>query len=639
MLLRTKRSSQSVDYLLSALSPQQVAASAAAFVAARDETAMLAEIKRSAARMRGSERALYAFALGCQPSDVDDFPIVEPTMDLQDLLYFVDADRPKAIACFATFLERNPRVIRTLDPESISAILLPVIRARQADVDGTDIPDDAPYTYELATALQSLMPAISLGKTVDVLMRPVHATGNAAHAGARFAASVPGRIFAAFKTVVLVPATAIGNGVIAVARFIAAVPGRVFAATREALHAIGRGAIGAGKIMMLPFIALGNGTMALARFIASLPRRVWAALLVPAVAIGKGTSAGARAAGNGGAAALRGLGRGAAVIAGAVAAGIAAIGAGAAALGRAIVPVPGRIRDAWMRMYTGELDTLRAVPDASKRELAELRGALSEAAVETRAAMKASVNAAPWLIARPLAVIGCGVLAAILAASLAAPLIGQLSSHAAAPAVVAAAPVHRSVISHHNVRHVAAKPRIRRIARAENRPKRQPVRIASIPRRAMPSKRPVRASNWKFDPNYNPFTSRVAVRPARGRRVTPVAIARTEPRLVQRARLIVMSYLASLMRGDASTALAHLGLSANAPIANLSEGPVLQRAAGFRIVHAALRNGDRAKIDVEITGPRGRYFGVYTVQASGPAAWITDHTVIPTTAAVASVHG
>ncbi len=89
------------------------------------------------------------------------------------------------------------------------------------------------------------------------------------------------------------------------------------------------------------------------------------------------------------------------------------------------------------------------------------------------------------------------------------------------------------------------------------------------------------------------------------------------------------------MRGDASTALGHLGLSANAPVNNLSEGPVLQRAAGFHIIHAAMRDPSSAKVDVEIDGPRGRYFGVYTVQASGPAAWITDHTVIPTAATVA----
>ncbi len=90
---------------------------------------------------------------------------------------------------FAIFLEHNPRVIGTLAPESIRAILLPVIHARQADVDGTDIGDDLPYTYELATALQSALPSFpraSIARELRALGRamawPFVAIWNAARA-------------------------------------------------------------------------------------------------------------------------------------------------------------------------------------------------------------------------------------------------------------------------------------------------------------------------------------------------------------------------------------------------------------------------------------------------------------------------
>ena len=92
------------------------------------------------------------------------------------------------------------------------------------------------------------------------------------------------------------------------------------------------------------------------------------------------------------------------------------------------------------------------------------------------------------------------------------------------------------------------------------------------------------------------------------------------------------------MRGDASTALGHLGLSSSAPVSNLSEGPVVQRSAGFHIIRASLVAPHSAKVDVEISVPRGQYFAVYTVEANGPAAWITRHTIIPTAKDVAQ-HG
>ncbi len=108
-----------------------------------------------------------------------------------------------------------------------------------------------------------------------------------------------------------------------------------------------------------------------------------------------------------------------------------------------------------------------------------------------------------------------------------------------------------------------------------------------------------------------------------------------EPALVQRARLIVMSYLDSLMRGDASSALGSLGLSASAGTSNLTEAPILAGATEFRVVRAGLADASSAKVQVVIDSPQGRYFGDYIVSVNGPAAWITQHEVIPVQSTVA----
>lgn len=314
-----------------------------------------------------------------------------------------------------------------------------------------------------------------------------------------------------------------------------------------------------------------------------------------------------------------------------------------AALGSAAATVPGRLASATRRTMAGPVASAGHKTAAlSKNVVVAAGGAALAAGHSTANAAKKSL---PWaqIAATPLAVVTSGVLAAVLFAAIVLPFARTWHfGTPSAPVAAATAPtVARAKVPHHRSRgRVALKPHPKQIARAKiHRVQPRPVRVASAPRKAPRAKGNVNHVAWKFDPAANPFTSknRIVARVERPRkaRVSQIATARVEPQLVQRARLIVTSYLASLMRGDASTALGHLGLSANAPISNLSEGPVLQRAAGFRIVHAALRNGGTAKIDVEITGPQGRYFGVYTVQANGPAAWITDHTVIPTTAAVA----
>ncbi len=677
---------------------------------------MVPEIRRSITRMQGSERAQYALALGHELAIRDDFPIAEPTMEAPDLIAIVDADRDGAIDRFATFLGRNPRVIRTLDPESIRSILLPVIRSREADVQGTDLPDDAPYSHELATALQSLVPAISFKALGRTAAAPFVASGRGVASASMFLFSLPRRLWSAFIRF----AKSLGNVTIAIARIL----GKAIAAPFVGLYkvlvwtlaAIGRGvtALGNGTIALIMAIAraiaasarffanaITNGTRAVGRAMGSAARFTGKTTVVGARFARTTTAAGVRFAGRKTAAGARFAGSttlagarfaGSTILAGArfAGSGIAtgsrygrngfataarlalripaalwkALSVAALALWRPLVAfgsfaatVPARIASSTRRAVSGPVASAgRKTAAASKGVVAAASGAAVVATASSARALSATRNGLaiashsagdaakkglPWapVFGTPLAVVTSGALAAVLFAAIVLPFARSFHvAPSSAPVAAATAPVVAHV-PHRIHGRVALKPQPKRIARVKiHRAQPRPVRVAAAPHRPRASHKADGVA-WKFDPLANPFTSkhRIVARAPRPRnvRVAQVATARVEPQIVQRARLIVTSYLASLMRGDASTALGHLGLSANAPISNLSEGPVLQRAAGFRIVHATAPNGGTAKIDVEITGPQGRYFGVYTVQANGPAAWITDHTVIPTNAAVA----
>ena len=797
---------------------------------------MLPEIKRSVTRMQGSERAQFALVLGYRPVDGDDFHIAEPTLEAQELLEIIESDPARALHCFAPFLEHNPRVIRTLDPASIREILLPVINSRQADVEGTDIPDDAPYTLELASALQSIVPLVSLSSVAA----PFVAIGSGLVDVTRFVFRLPllawrglfcvaaalGRAVIALVNaigiatlvlgrLVLAPFIAIGKGLLALGRLLAKIPGFVASAIATVCRGIWNGARAVGRAVMVPVVALGNAVSAIARFVAKVPFFIAAALAVAGRAIAsaaravaqqvanaarwmaramivtltriaQGIAEGARAVAKAVAFAARGLAQSIARAARLVARGSFAAGrsvarssataahsvaqssaaaahsvaqtsvaaahsvaqsstaavhtvahtsvAAAHSVGQTTATaaysvaqgsaVAGRFTAkqagtgvAWLRKAAAALAQfvhraaiasglmLRRIAIAfatgiQRGSVALRRGANaganasrnaaragSEVIVtssksahvlgeKTAAAITAARTAstafgmaagtalfgatpesqieqtkkpALWrasidrvrsglqIAARPLAVVSCGAVLVVLGVTILAPFVrGLQERQTTAVTVAAATPRPTTHVQRHRPRvHVAAP---KRIAHAQiHRVKKAPVRVALVPHRIVT---PRHKRTWKFDPGINPFTSngRVAFN-ARPHRAThapvPVAIPAKEPIFVSRARLIVTSYLASLMRGDASTALAHLGLSANAPVSNLSEGPVVQRAASFKIVHAALSNGGTAKIDVEINGPQGRFFGVYTVQANGPAAWITDHTVIPTSAAVA----
>jgi hypothetical protein len=142
----------------------------------------------------------------------------------------------------------------------------------------------------------------------------------------------------------------------------------------------------------------------------------------------------------------------------------------------------------------------------------------------------------------------------------------------------------------------------------------KPVRVASVPK-----------------PHHYRAVWRTALH-RHPRAIAAIDIPPNEPPLVQRARLVVSSYLQALMENKPNAALGNLGLKPNAPYENLTEAKVLARARAFRIVAATLKRGGNAKIDVEIHGENGgEYFGYYLVTANGPAVWISEHEVIPIT--------
>lgn len=244
-------------------------------------------------------------------------------------------------------------------------------------------------------------------------------------------------------------------------------------------------------------------------------------------------------------------------------------------------------------------------------------------------------------LATALVIVGSG-LAAVLLLTVA---LRALATHRPAAAVPqAAAPARVAVLApHHAVKRVvmqhrapapaaprrtivhtaAHRPAVRATpARpAARRPAPRPSRVVATARAPVPRRPVYRRPAASRRPVQRPRLPHV--------RIADAGIPASEPRLVQRARLIVMSYLDSLMRGDASAALGNLGLSASAGTSNLTEAPILAGATEFRVVRASQTDAKDAKVQVVIDGPQGRYFGDYIVSANGPAAWITEHEVIP----------
>ncbi|MBV8637730.1 MAG: hypothetical protein JO322_06555 [Candidatus Eremiobacteraeota bacterium] len=216
------------------------------------------------------------------------------------------------------------------------------------------------------------------------------------------------------------------------------------------------------------------------------------------------------------------------------------------------------------------------------------------------------------------------------------------------PAVVSSAPVpQRVAVHHHAIAAARAHPAPPKIVVAQRTAPPATATPAPTPRpTATPAAAPKPTATPASVVTAEPVRIAAATKP--GTRDRQAALHRLssmklaagtmpsrEPPLVQRARLIVMSYLDSLMRGDASSALGNLGLSASAGTSNLTEAPILAGATEFRVVRAALADASSAKVQVVIDSPQGRYFGDYIVSANGPAAWITQHEVIPVESTVA----
>lgn len=249
-------------------------------------------------------------------------------------------------------------------------------------------------------------------------------------------------------------------------------------------------------------------------------------------------------------------------------------------------------------------------------------------------------------VATALLIVGSGVAAALLGAflvrSLPVPAPSPAPAATSQPVPIAAEARVSGVLTH-LVARPAVRPAIHRPVRvAAAAVPRSKTTVAPAPSRAVVTPRPP----TPHPATPHPATPRPATpgpatpRPATPRPVTPpptvapvriaaAPISARDPQLVQRARLIVMSYLDSLMRGDASAALGNLGLSASAGTSNLTEAPILAGATEFRIVKAGLNDPKNAKVQVVIDSPQGRYFGDYIVSTNGPAAWITEHEVIP----------
>lgn len=549
--------------------------------------------------MKPNERAQFALTLGWDaPQSEPAFSMVDPSVEYPDLIRLVDADPERAVERFAYFLQTNPRSIRTLDADTIRAILLPVIGARQAEVQGTDDPS-IPYTDELLSVLHHSIPRVStsgLRAGVGRSFAPVVRLGNVIGALPARAASALSRFAGALGRIVASPFVAIYRGARALFAFVATLPGRISTS------------------------AIGNGARASVRSLTRIPSIIAAVLTVAAAAIARPFVA----FGHAGIA----LARVPATIAASFAAGTTAIA--------------GRLASTLREIRHLVVLSQRAAA-ASARSGAARGGTIARGVLP---ALRRSQTLLPAAVPAVVAITAAGLFFILWSAL--TPLIRNAAAPTLAesqpvPAAAASRPEHRSNSAAVKRTHTAPR-RVARVKltkkpalRSETKP---PVHVASV-------RRPVRPQSWKFDPNRNPYMSSKAVaalatrvravprvpEPAPARSTTVAAAsadASHEPQLVQRARLVVSSYLDSIQRGDASSALGNLGLSANASAGNLTESQILTRTGNFRIVGSALREGGTsAKVDVEILTERGRFFGVFTVVADGPAVRITEHTVIP----------
>ncbi len=180
--------------------------------------------------------------------------------------------------------------------------------------------------------------------------------------------------------------------------------------------------------------------------------------------------------------------------------------------------------------------------------------------------------------------------------------------HAPAPAHHARA---RPVVFHHrHPRHIAVHSRVRHM------------RVASV---------------WKFDPQYNAYFTHNwrggglprASAPRAGARRTVSYAGSYANDFSGRASLVVTSYLDAVIRGNTKSALEHLGLPDNASVRNVRESPIVSRDMRARVISVKPDSSGVTRVEVELMGPTGEYFEVFSVARDGGAVRITDRYYIP----------
>ena len=129
-----KNASLDIDALLNTLSPVQVAESIRRFTAGLSPEAVSGIVASSLPRMDGFERTQLAIAFGARGDLGGPGSFAEPTFDDVPLLELVRAAGLSAPARFAQFLVQNVRSLRSLDPATAGAILMPFMPVTRGSV-------------------------------------------------------------------------------------------------------------------------------------------------------------------------------------------------------------------------------------------------------------------------------------------------------------------------------------------------------------------------------------------------------------------------------------------------------------------------------------------------------------------------
>lgn len=267
------------------------------------------------------------------------------------------------------------------------------------------------------------------------------------------------------------------------------------------------------------------------------------------------------------------------------------------------------------------LDILGALPLTQNGQRA-LPGGISQRRVPARAVLIVAIAVSIAILPLVAQYVKQSGMIAGSANPLLLPAVPRVHSTGGAPKAVRIAATHWN-----SVHHAAARPA--HTAHAA------PKRIAAIvPKRRYahtaqkPRARHVLhvAKIWKFDPLYNPYVRRGRIARAR---VAAAPVPSSMDPFEARARLVVNSYLAAVIAGDTTRALAHLGLPTGSDPKAISESAIITRDAKAQIVAVKPGEDGTTHVQVDIMGRRGEYFEVFSVAPDGPAVRIRDRFYIP----------